>query len=209
MKVTPLLAIMVAVTLASICGCASWRSSHTPMDSGGSAPSDTVTITTSCGEYLTPPRFEGRVLGRLPDGTSMPVPGVTFTRAIGEDGLKSGHGWPTTIATDTDGLFDVAVGIGTSSSTWTDKGRVIKSERWVEDVVFELRAPHCESLMVHFSMDWTPRDLVMNCSRVERIRSDGLPDTSVKPMAGGSWLLYARDGRAPAAAYTDRWADTR
>src|SRR5262249_29536001 len=123
-------------------------------------------VTTSCGEFFEPPRFAGRVLARLPDGSTLPIQGVVFKRAIGEDGLKDGSSWATDISTDGGGAFDAAVGISTSSTTWSRAGKDIKSEGWVEDVVFELGVQDCNPLVVLFPREGKQGVFVQGCQHV-------------------------------------------
>jgi hypothetical protein len=172
--------LATAVLLAACAfACASPRPTLQPLPTPPEAGPDRVE--TSCGEYFNPPLFAGRVVGRFPDGSTLPLQGVSFTQAIGEDGLRGGRSKATGITTDGAGLFQATVGISTSDTTWSRSGKVIKSEGWVEDVVFELRSTFCEPLVVHFSMEWTPRDLVLNCRSP---RSQVLPNNTLHPSPG-------------------------
>jgi len=114
---------------------------------------------------MDPPRFAGRVFGRLADGSKVPLPGVSFLKVTTGDNVI-----PTGIETDADGQFDAFVGISTSSSITTEGsktaehgGKIIESREWVEDVVIELRAAGCEPHAIHFSMQWEPQTIELNC----------------------------------------------
>jgi len=196
MKASKLLAALLA---GCALACASPRPTLRPPLIPTETGADNVKV--SCGEHLDPPLFAGRVLGTIPDGSTVPLQGVSFRRSTGEDGLREGRAWPTDITTDSTGSFAATVGISVSDTTWSRSGKVIRSEGWVEDVVFELWSSYCEPLVVHFSMEWTPRDLVLNCRTT---RSEGLPNSTLHPTAGAGVRVGKGKVAAPAAGERGR-----
>ena len=154
---------MSAIIAAAFAACASEVTEQALVTPESSAGADVVTVETSCGAEMDPPRFTGQVVGRMADGATRPLGGVSFFRGIAQFDVENGLMRSTDIITDVNGRFEAIVSIGSSSSIWERRGKVFKTQEWVEDVVFELRAPDCDNLVVHFSMQWKPQILVMSC----------------------------------------------
>ena len=154
---------MSVIIPAVFAACASKLTEQALVTPESSAGTDVVTVETSCGAEMDPPRFTGQVVGQMADGATRPLGGVSFFRGIGQFDVENGSMRSTDISTDLNGRFEAIVSIRSSSSVWELRGKVFKTQEWVEDVVFELRTPDCDNLVVHFSIQWKPQILVMSC----------------------------------------------
>jgi hypothetical protein len=124
---------------------------------------ESLMVSTACGEFFEPPVFSGLLVYLATDGSYQPIADATFWRGIGPESLTDGSLRLEAVDLKADGSFSARVGIRTSDSMWTRGGTIVKSESWVEDVVFKIRALGCDPLVVHFAMDWQPKELVMQC----------------------------------------------
>lgn len=124
----------------------------------------------TCGDMYPESEFSGRVVYRRSDGKLKPVRKLRFWRGMGGDG---GAVYPDSLhetkarATWT-GYFSVPVVVGMSDITYYCAGEIVGTGSWVEDVVFVLRAPKCQVLVVHYSPGWVPKQLKMHCEKLGR-----------------------------------------
>ncbi len=150
--------------------CVSEKSAQALLTHEPTPDAGILTVSSSCGGYMNPPRFAGQTVSRLADGSTFGLPNVKFLSVIDDNDPKKRQALPTDIHSNVNGQFDAYVEIATSSTVWSEGsktpeqgGKIIKSEEWVDDVVFELQASGCDSLVVHFSMQWVPHVLEMSC----------------------------------------------
>ena len=127
------------------------------------AQGQTVTVSTSCGFILNPPAFSGRVVYEGSAGVLTPVLDARFEQGIGEESVLDGSLEEVAIPVDPNGYFSAPVSISTSTTVWKDGDTILSTSGWVEDVVFRVSAHGCEPVLLHFSMEWSARDVVLRC----------------------------------------------
>jgi hypothetical protein len=152
-RCTVLMATLAIVFTGSACATS-------PSPQLAAKPADEPTlVSTACGEFIDPPAFSGLLVYLAADGGYEPITDATFWR----DSLTGGAPQLQAVDIQADGTFTARVGIHASGSTSTRGSTIVKTEGWVEDVAFNIRAQGCEPLVVHFAMDWKPRELLMQC----------------------------------------------
>jgi len=113
--------------------------------------------------YFQTPPFAGRAVYAGDDGVSHPVVDVTFYRGIGEEFPLDDTHRLARAAADASGRFSIPGGIRTATTEFLLDGRIVRTEEYVEDVVFVLRAPGCDDYLVHYTKDWREQDVVLTC----------------------------------------------
>lgn len=150
------------------------QSPGAPRHGGAQEQEQTVTVSTSCGFLLNPPAFSGWVVYQGPTGILTPVPDARFEQGIGEESLLDGLLEEVAIPVDPNGYFSAPVSISTSTTVWKDGDTILSTDDWVEDVVFRVSAHGCEPALLHFSMEWSARDVVLRCpGRTNGMRAGG------------------------------------
>jgi len=143
-----LLPIVLAAALAVLPACAGRRPVHQVRHGDDSS-------------FQAPP-FAGRAVYSGGDGITRPVVDVIFFRGIGEEfPLDDTHRLAQ--AADASGRFSIPGGIRTATTGLLLDGRIVRTEEYVEDVVFVLRAPGCDDRLVHYTKGWREQDVVLTC----------------------------------------------